>query len=50
VRKLKEGEETADLFDFLASPPNADVAPIHTKAIPVILTRPKEWRRWLTAP
>jgi putative SOS response-associated peptidase YedK len=50
VRKLKEGEVTAELFAFLTCPPNADVAPIHPKAMPVILTRPEEWRLWLTAP
>ena len=50
VRKLKEGEVTTDLFGFLTCPPNAEVAPIHPKAMPVILTRPEEWRRWLTAP
>lgn len=50
VRKLKEGEVTADLFGFLTCPPNAEVAPVHPKAMPVILTKPGEWRRWLTAP
>lgn len=50
VRKLKEGEVTADLFGFLTCPANAEVAPIHPKAMPVILTRPEEWRWWLTAP
>jgi putative SOS response-associated peptidase YedK len=50
VRKLKEGEVMADLFGFLTCPPNAEVAPIHPKAMPVILTKPQEWRRWLTAP
>ncbi|MDZ4134242.1 MAG: SOS response-associated peptidase family protein [Paracoccaceae bacterium] len=50
VRKLKEGEVTADLFGFLTCPPNAEVAPIHPKAMPVILTKPEEWRHWLTAP
>jgi len=50
VRKLKEGEVTADLFGFLTCPPNAEVAPVHPKAMPVILTKPEEWRRWLTAP
>ena len=49
VRKLKEGEVTAELFGFLTCPPNAEVAKIHPKAMPVILTRPEEWRRWLTA-
>jgi putative SOS response-associated peptidase YedK len=50
VRKLKEGEVTAELFGFLTCAPNREVAPIHPKAMPVILTRPEEWRLWLTAP
>ncbi|WP_347140613.1 SOS response-associated peptidase family protein [Paracoccus sp. SSK6] len=50
VRKLKEGEVTADLYGFLTCDPNAEVRPVHPKAMPVILTRPEEWRRWLTAP
>jgi putative SOS response-associated peptidase YedK len=50
VRKLKEGEVTAELFGFLTCPPNREVAPGHPKAMPVILTSPDEWRRWLTAP
>ncbi len=50
VRKLKEGAITAELFGFLTCAPNAEVGPIHPKAMPVILTRPEEWRRWLTAP
>lgn len=50
VRKLKEGEVTADLFGFLTCAPNREVAPVHQKAMPVILTKPGEWRHWLTAP
>lgn len=50
VRKLREGEVTADLFGFLTCPPNAEVAPVHPKAMPVILTQPEDWRQWLTAP
>ena len=50
VRRLKEGPVTADLFGFLTCPPNGDVAPVHPKAMPVILTAPAEWRQWLTAP
>lgn len=50
VRKLKEGEITAELFGFLTCPPNREVAPVHPKAMPVILTQPEEWRLWLTAP
>jgi putative SOS response-associated peptidase YedK len=37
VRKAKEGEVTADVFAFLTTDPNAIVAPIHPKAMPVIL-------------
>lgn len=50
VRRLAEGPVTADLFGFLTCPPNADVAPVHPKAMPVILTEPADWRLWLTAP
>jgi hypothetical protein len=38
VRKVKEGETTNDIFAFLTTEPNAIVAPIHPKAMPVILT------------
>ena len=40
----------ADLFGFLTSAPNAEVAAIHPKAMPVILTEPAEWETWLAAP
>ncbi len=50
VRKLKEGEVTATLFGFLTCAPNREVERVHPKAMPVILTRPDECRRWLTAP
>ena len=49
ARKLKEGEVTAELFGFLTCEPNDAVRPVHPKAIRVILTRPDEWRSWLTA-
>lgn len=42
VRKVKGGETTDDRFAFLTTPPNAEVAPIHPKAMPVFLTRPDE--------
>ena len=48
VRKLKEGKVTADFFGFLTTAPNAEVAAIHPKAMPVILTgaaRGKHGRR-----
>jgi putative SOS response-associated peptidase YedK len=50
VRKVREGETTNDLFAFLTTEPNAVVAPIHPKAMPVILTRPDEIATWMTAP
>ncbi len=50
VRKLKEGEVTATFFGFLTCAPNREVGRIHPKAMPVILTGPEEWRRWLMVP
>lgn len=50
LRKLKEGAVTADLFGFLTTAPNAVVAPIHPKAMPVILTTAEEREVWLRAP
>lgn len=49
VRKLKEGEVTAELFGFLTCEANDAVRSVHPKAMPVILTTPAEWRCWLTA-
>ena len=49
IRKLKEGEVTAQLLGFLTCEANTEVHPVHPKAMPVILTRPDEWRCWLTA-
>ena len=50
VRKVREGETTNDLFAFLTTEPNPVVAPIHPKAMPVILTTRAEVDLWLTAP
>jgi len=50
VRKVKEGEVTADIFAFLTCPLNAEVKLIHPKAMPVILRGPEEIDVWLTAP
>jgi len=50
VRKMKSGEETADLYAFLTTDPNAELAPIHPKAMPVILTTPEECAAWMTLP
>jgi putative SOS response-associated peptidase YedK len=42
-----EGEH--ELFGFLTTEPNAGVAPIHPKAMPVILTTEAEVDLWLSA-
>lgn len=49
IRKLKDGESTDDLYGFLTTEPNAEVAEVHPKAMPVILVEPSEWETWLTA-
>jgi putative SOS response-associated peptidase YedK len=36
-----------ELFGFLTTKANAMVAPIHPKAMPVILTTPAEFDQWL---
>jgi putative SOS response-associated peptidase YedK len=43
-----EGEHL--LFSFLTTDANDVVRPIHAKAMPVILTEPREFEAWLTAP
>ena len=35
------------LFAFLTTEANDIVRPVHEKAMPVILTDPREWRQWL---
>ncbi len=50
VRKVKEGPTANDLFAFLTTEPNAIVAPIHAKAMPVILRTQEEVDLWMTAP
>lgn len=50
VRKLKEGQVTAEFYGLLTTEPNAEVAAVHPKAMPAILTEAQEWETWLTAP
>lgn len=38
------------LFSFLTTDANKIVAPIHPKAMPVMLTKPEEFEQWLKAP
>lgn len=49
VRKAAEGEQDHMLFAFLTCEPNRIVAPIHPKAMPVLLTEPEELDMWMTA-
>ena len=46
----RPGEGEHHLFAFLTCEPNEVVAPIHPKAMPVILTTPDEYEAWMTAP
>ena len=48
VRKVKEGEVTCDLFAFLTTDANAEVAAVHSKAMPVILTTGEERELWMS--
>jgi len=50
LRKVKDGETTDDLYAFLTCAPNAEVKAVHPKAMPVILTNPRDWETWLSAP
>ena len=50
VRKIREGDVTADLFAFLTTEANAEVAAVHPQAMPVILTTAEERETWLIAP
>jgi putative SOS response-associated peptidase YedK len=38
------------LFSILTTQPNDDIRPIHSQAMPVILTTQDEFTQWLTAP
>jgi putative SOS response-associated peptidase YedK len=44
----EEGEH--QLYGFLTTEANGDVRPIHSKAMPAILTTPEECDTWLSAP
>jgi putative SOS response-associated peptidase YedK len=48
VRKLKDGEVTTDVFGFLTTDANAEVAVHHHKAMPVILTTEAERELWMS--
>jgi putative SOS response-associated peptidase YedK len=48
VRKIREGEVSCELFGFLTTEANADVARYHSKAMPVILTDAAERELWMS--
>jgi putative SOS response-associated peptidase YedK len=50
TRKNAEGDMDHELFGFLTTEANADVRPIHARAMPVILTTEDEIETWMTAP
>jgi hypothetical protein len=47
---VRDGEVTADLFGFLTTEPNAEVAIVHPQAMAAILTTEEERETWLRAP
>lgn len=50
VRKAKEGEIAAEVYGFLTCEPNAEIAKVHPKAMPVILMTAEERDVWMRAP
>ncbi|ALA17191.1 MULTISPECIES: SOS response-associated peptidase [unclassified Chelatococcus] len=50
VKKVRDGARDFELFGFLTCQPNSVVAPIHEKAMPVIMTEAAEIDLWLSAP
>lgn len=48
VRKIKEGEVSCELYGFLTTEANAEVATYHSKAMPVILTDQAACDLWLS--
>lgn len=50
VRKVRDGLETLDLYAFLTTDPNTEVAAVHMKAMPALLTTKDEVETWMTAP
>ena len=50
VRRVRDGAQDFELYGFFTTSPNAVVAEIHEKAMPVILTTDQEVDMWLNAP
>ncbi len=49
-RMAREEPEDHEVYGFLTTKPNSVVAPVHKKAMPVILTTEDEMTAWLTEP
>ncbi|ESQ82411.1 hypothetical protein AEAC466_17470 [Asticcacaulis sp. AC466] len=49
IRAKDEGPTVGQFYGFLTTGANKVVFPIHSKAMPVILTEPEEWETWMTA-
>lgn len=49
-RMAREDPADHEIYAFLTTEPNGVVAPVHKKAMPVILTTAEEMKLWLTAP
>jgi len=49
VRRVRDGEQDYELFGILTCEPNALVAAVHPKAMPVILHNRSEIELWLSA-
>jgi putative SOS response-associated peptidase YedK len=50
VRKISKGWEEIEVFGFLTTDANAEVAAFHPKAMPVILRTEEEREIWMSAP
>jgi len=48
VRKIKTGWEDCEVYGFLTTEANSEVAAYHSKAMPVILTEPAELDLWMS--
>jgi len=48
VRKISVGWEDCEVYGFLTTDANAEVATYHSKAMPVILTEPADWDLWMS--
>lgn len=50
MHKIKEGGVRSDLYGFLTTEPNVEVAAVHQKAMPACLVTAEERDVWMRAP